>query len=407
MAETETRYVFRKPVPESVTEVKGIGAGGGIVTRADGTLLLAQGSEQRISADGGRSWSEPEPFPVSVPVGGMIRLASGALAFYGSSPDTVLCATSADDGRTWSEPTPICPTSAGRPMFRSMIQLRSGRLLVAMYWEGLDGWEYRNGTMESVHPDLQYMDVSAYGEWRGQRVQIEGHAHAPEMGMTVVYRSDDDGATWTKHLGGLMGWFDFDGNVNGMCGQTGCFEPTLAETADGNVLLIMRNTVGRLVQSFSTDGGEHWHSVRPTDLPSSESPAMMATLPETGDLLLVWNQMSREEVRRGYRRGRLSSAISRDGGHSWSHWTTLELSDGLEDVDRIPPEFPLQMTRARDWVGPLPDGWAYFHYANIDIIGDSIVLRYSRGTPQLGVAEQNLHKQEAVLRIYPIQWFYG
>jgi hypothetical protein len=129
-------------------------------------------------------------------------------------------------------------------------------------------------------------------------------------------------------------------------------------------------------------------------------------LPKTGDLLIVWNQISREEIRRGYRRGRLSSAISTDGGHSWQKFKTLELSEGLEAIDRIPPEFPAQMVRARDWVGPLPDRWAYFHYANLDVVGDQVVVRYNRGSPLLGVAEQNLKKQELVMRIYPIEWFY-
>ena len=31
---------------------------------------------------------------------------------------------------------------------------------------------------------------------------------------------------------------------------------------------------------------------------------------------------------------------------------------------------------------------------------------YSRGGPLLGIAEQDIHKQEQVLRIYPLEWFY-
>ena len=170
-------------------------------------------------------------------------------------------------------------------------------------------------------------------------------------------------------------------------------------------LFIARSVVGRLVQSFSTDGGEHFYAIKPSSLPSSESPAILATLP-SGDLLIVWNQISREEIRRGYRRGRLSAAISTDGGHSWGNFKTLELSEGLEDIDRIPPEFPVSPVRARKWVGALPDRWAYFHYPNVNVIGDNVILRYSRGSPWLGVAEQNLKTQEYVLRIYPVEWFY-
>ena len=406
MGEGQNPSIFRKPVPEGVVEIKGITAAGGIVGLDDGPLMLVQGKSRRFSKDEGRSWEEARPLACEVEALGLIRLRSGALAIYGTKGDGHCFCSSSDGGTTWGEPSLICPKSAGTPMHHSMIQLEGGRLLLTMYWEGLDGWEYTGGTMASVHPDLQYTDVSAYGLWRGQRHQIEGHAHGPEMGMSIVYRSDDEGKTWKKHLGGLMGWFDFEGIPNGFCGQTGCFEPTIAETRDGQVLLIARSTVGRLVHSFSPDGGEHWYAVVPTDLPCSESPGLMVALPKTGDLLIVWNQVSREEIRRGYRRGRLSAAISKDGGHSWENFKTLELSEGLEDVDRVQPEYPIQMVRARDWVGPLPDAWAYFHYANVDVVGENVLIRYSRGTPLLGVAEQNLNKQEAVLRIYPLDWFY-
>ena len=105
------------------------------------------------------------------------------------------------------------------------------------------------------------------------------------------------------------------------------------------MLFLARSTVGRLVQSYSTDGGDHWNVVVPSDLSSSESPALMGTLPKTRDLLIIWNQISREEIRRG----RISSAISIDGRHSWGKFKTLELSEGLEDRDRVPPEFPIKM----------------------------------------------------------------
>ena len=278
-----------------------------------------------------------------------------------------------------------------------MIQLSSGRLLFTGYWERLDGI--------GVHPDWDYTEKSAWGLWRGERIQVEGHGHSPEMGISMVFRSDDDGQSWEKHRGGLMGWFDFEGNVTGMCGQTSCFEPTIAETGDGNVLLIARSTVGRLVQSFSTNGAD-WNAVIPTELAASEQPAMMITLPESGDLLIVWNQLSREEIRRGYRLGRLSAAISKNGGRSWQNFRTIELSEGLEDVDRVPPEYPIQMVRARDWVGTLPDGWRFFHYANLDVVAGKVFLRYLRSSAPLDVAEYHPKKQETVMRVYPLDYFY-
>ena len=407
VAEDSTTTISLKPVPTGVVElINVLNNRGSVIERADGALMHVNGETYQLSTDGGRTWGDDQPLGSPFGALGAIRLQSGALAIYGGDTDKAsYFSSSADEGKTWSEPALVADYPDVRPMFGSMIQLASGRLLLTGYWHGLYSWEKIEGEMRSVHPDLEYLDVSSYGSWRGQRYQVEGHGHAPEIGICVVYRSDDQGQTWQKHPGGLIGWFDAEGIPNGNGGMTSCFEPVITETKEGNVLFMARSVVGRLVQSFSTDGGEHFYAIKPSSLPSSESPAILATLP-SGDLLIVWNQISREEIRRGYRRGRLSAAISADGGHSWGNFKTLELSEGLEDSDRIPPEFPVSPVRARQWVGALPDRWAYFHYPNVNVIGDNVILRYSRGSPWLGVAEQNLKTQEYVLRIYPVEWFY-
>ena len=392
--------VFRKPVPEGVVEIKGISAAGGIVELRDGSLMLAQGDNKcQISTDGGLSWGQAQPGNVKMTgIGGLFRLHSGALAIYGhNGGSNWLFASSIDEGQNWSEPTSICPRSFSF-LYNSMIQLSTGRLLICLQ----QGWA-------GAHPDLLYSEKSSYGQWRGKRLQTEGHGHIPEFGMSVVFRSDDEGKHWHKDVTGrLMGWFDTEGIPNGRAGQTSCWEPTMAEAKDGEVLLLARSAVGRLVQSYSPDGGENWYAVTPSQLASSASPAVLARIPESGDILVIWNQVSRDEIRLGHRRGRLSVALSKDGGHSWENFKTLELSDGLRDIAHVPAEFPIQMVRARDWVGELPDGWAWFHYANIDIIGDKIFIRYTRGTPirDQENAEINLKKQESVMRIYPLNWFY-
>ena len=88
------------------------------------------------------------------------------------------------------------------------------------------------------------------------------------------------------------------------------------------------STVGRLVCSYIRDGGLTWSAVRPTELAASYSPPAVTTVPGTGDLICVWNQVSREEIRRGYRRGyrrgRLSAAVSRDSGATWQEFRTID-----------------------------------------------------------------------------------
>jgi hypothetical protein len=392
--------VSRKPLPEGVLEIPGIAQVGGIVGLANGSLMLAQEDSYRISTNGGASWSDPQPLQAPFAAEGMIRLQSGTLAICGrdSANRLNLFAVSDDEGKTWSEPVVICPRYEGNIMCESIIQMSSGRLLIPVYWEKLDGWD--------LHPDVMYPEnTGAFGTWKGHRVSIEGHGHVPEMGMSLVYRSDDEGKSWKKHPGGLMGWFDSEGNVNGASGITPCYEPTIAQTHGDGVLLIARSTVGRLVQSYSPDGGQQWMAVRPTDLGASEAPPLLVSVGPDGDLLLIWNQNSREEIRRGFRRNRLSSAISKDGGHSWEHFKTLELSEGIDDVDRIPPEYPLTPVRARRDVGHLPDNYIQFSYPNIDVVGDLVFVRYYRRWWILDGGELKMPKRY-LMRVYPLKWFY-
>jgi hypothetical protein len=156
--------------------------------------------------------------------------------------------------------------------------------------------------------------------------------------------------------------------------------------------------VGRIVHSYSSDHGEHWLPLLPTELANSNSPPRLRRIPASGDLLCIWNQVSGDEIRGGFRRSRLSSAISKDDGKSWQHFKTIEACEGMADSSR---------GEARQNVGQLPDGYAYYHYANVAFADDNVLVMYARGYPTMGVAEQLLHQQEQVLRIYPLEWFYA
>lgn len=414
---------FLQP-PDGVVEITGIGGDGGIVQLQNGSLMLAQGGGIhetasrspvfRLSSNGGKTWTSRRPLASEVGAGGMVRLQSGVLAMYGEKDGAVYFTSSRDDGKVWSPGVRIPGYQDFRPMFHSMIQLSSGRLLLVGYWEGLDG----------EHPDLDRFTATGWGWWRGRFLLMEGH-RGVELGVVLTCYSDDEGKTWKQSKGGLFGWFDERGEPNGQGGILDIYEPTAAETNDGRVLLFARSKVGRLVQSYSRDGGITWYSVQPTELASSQSPPLLIRIPKTGHLLCVWNQASGEEIRRGFLRNRLSAAISKDSGLTWESFKTIEASQGVENVARIAPEFPIpRIIRGRPNLGQLPDGFAMFTYPNIDIVGDKIFLRYSRmwpeatdekftpsqeGLPLMWPKEtvgKATMRGEGVLRIYPLEWFY-
>ena len=426
----QDRPVFR-PVPPGVVELTAIGADGGMVRLKVDALLLAQGGgindqsvkkpQSRISNDGGKTWSPSQEMSSEIGVGGLIRLKSGALAIYGrkNAPDAskwhYYFSKSTDEGKTWSTAALISTYPGYYPMYHSLIQLSTGRLLLTGYWEGLNG----------NHPDVERHTRTGWGLWRGKILFMEGH-RGVEMGICVTYYSDDEGGTWKPSEGGVFGWFDRHGEPNGADGIIDLYEPTSAETRDGRVLMMARSKTGRLVQSYSLDGGKTWYSAQPTELSSSQSPALLIQIPKTGDLLCVWNQVSAEEIRRGYLRGRLSSAISRDCGATWKNFKTLELQEGMDDSERIAPEFPIvRRLVARPGIGQLPDGFAMFTYPNVDIIGEQVFIRYLRmwprpisgqpdakrdsGLPLMWPAYEDREAEmtgEGVMRIYPLEWFY-
>jgi hypothetical protein len=430
--ETRNRPAFR-PVPPGVVELSGwhTSADGDIVELHDGSWFLAQGggiNDQsfetpvyRTSKDEGKTWSAPQPLNSPIGVGGLIRLKSGRLAIYGRKFEKgfnefeYYFSSSPDEGKTWSSPTLISNYPDYRPMFHSMLQLTSGRLLIAGYWLGFDGGEKGPASR---------MTISGWGYWRGKILFLDGE-RGVWMGICVMYYSDDEGTTWKPAQNGLYGWFDEWGIQNGAGGFIGLYEPSMAQTKDGKVLLFARARVGRLVQSYSLDNGFSWYAPEPTELASSQSPPLLTQIPKTGDLLCVWNQVSLNEMNRGFLRGRLSSAISRDNGVTWEHFKTIELSpEGMEDVARLAPLFPIpRQLEIQTPFGNIPDGVALFCYPNVDIVGDKVIIRYDRWwateRPREKKKEANPSPAwisyedreaemaaEGVVRVYPLDWFY-
>ena len=414
---------FRKPAPEGVVEHVGIGAGSSTaMVELDGSSLrLIVGNMCCTSTDGGQRWGAPRPLnceamgsPSSL---SCIKLQSGKLALAHRGKEDAgrgtelfnwnpfYLSVSEDEGRTWSGGWPM--NLLGGPFYDTMIQLTNGRLMMPS----------RICHSNNRHTGMEYEQVSSWGYWKGLRLQVSGHYHYPEIDIAAVSYSDDEGRTWQRCEGQLMGWFDGEGIPNGRGGVTAVDEPSVAECPDGRLMLLARSTVGRLVQSYSEDGGENWTLVLPSDLAASYSPPRLRRIPSTGDLLCVWNQVSRDEIRKGYRRGRLSAAISKDSGASWAHFKTIEVSGGMEDVDRVPSQYPITPLIALPEVGTLPDDFATFDYPNVWFDHDQVYLMYHRSWVEgdedaqkattLGERHGTAKKPgETVLRVYPLPWFY-
>ena len=82
--------------------------------------------------------------------------------------------------------------------------------------------------------------------------------------------------------------------------------------------MIGRTSAGRLYSCISEDGAESWTTPQPTELLSPGAPANVVRVPDSDDLLLIWNDrcVSPEHTHGGHRLT-LSSVLSTDGGRTW------------------------------------------------------------------------------------------
>lgn len=179
----------------------------------------------------------------------LVRLSDEEILFTfvgwdSNSQRNVFLRRSTDNGETWSpfqqisEPGWYC-NNADRAM-----RLSTGRVLIPAHGPYAD--EYIGGTT-----------------YRG------GDLHSS------AFYSDDGFKTWNRSTDSMT------------APGRGCHEPAIVEWKDGRLMCFLRNTNKCLYRSFSNDGGDHWSTPQPTDLPSPESPSCVKRIPSTGDLLLV------------------------------------------------------------------------------------------------------------------------
>lgn len=225
-----------------------------------------------------------------------------------------------DDGATWSAPVNLnqdvkeewmsfCGTSPG-----TGVQLRSGRLVVPIYYNG---------------------------------------EHKRHFSAAVVY-SDDGGATWKRGKSPNDGRI-FEGRhidsrtLDTEAGAT--HEATLIERADGSLLMLMRNQhpSGKVAAAVSADGGETWGEVyfaqeiteifcQPNAVPwpSEECP----------DRVVFANASQMRPYR-----GRGVLRLSEDGGRTWIASRTFNPAHYVYQCMTILPDGTLGLLWEREMQG--------------------------------------------------------
>jgi len=357
----------------------------------------------------------------------LFELADGRVALFYEGEDRLLTwKISEDAGRTWSEGRRML-VDGGEAIVgyrASLVRLKSGR--VGLVHTATPHRVGRDGPL-MFHTSDDECQTWSMGRWIDSRFAVtrnstarvlsSGRILAPVMKWlsplagaesemeqnsfcySWVKYSDDEGETWRDSLSEIFVLLD-----EGRKGAYQYEEPAVEELKDGSILMIGRTDLGRQFVSKSADRGVTWSFPEPTEIASAYAPLHLVRIPKTGNLMIIWNQVSPKEILAGLHRHRLSAAVSTDEGRTWKHHRNLESLDNTARV-KPPPVKTYRMANYRyaevkprkgRYIGaPTP---TRICYPSTAFIGNEVLVCYDYGGPKG-------HKTK--LKILPLEWFYG
>jgi len=247
----------------------------------------------RFSPDNGATWTEPQllfEFPrvegkgryESVAIGGILVDNEDGIHIFGrciagwswekfAGNAVVYHVMSDDNCRTWSEVQTI-PTGYNYSGMHQPMVLSSGRIVLPI-WHAFD-------------------DKHDWGN--------------------ICCLSDDRGKTWRQ---------------TGEMGPTLKDEQTGVELSDGRIYMLFRKYEGgRLIETYSSDGGETWHDIRESRFIAPASPPALLKLAD-GRIILIWNNA--QKPKHVFNRLVLTAAISDDDGQTWHGYREIARTSGI------------------------------------------------------------------------------
>jgi sialidase-1 len=235
---------------------------------------------------------------------------------------------SSDGGRTWGRHRVITETLKGDLNVYSpnLIRAKDGGILLLFMrqhrpgsltnhvWKSTDEGQSFSPLVEFVSKRDFALCNATVKRLASGRLLLPASPPAPgkpaETGpyaATMLY-SDDDGLTWQVSESRIE------------LPMRGAMEPHVEQTADGRVLMVMRNQLGKLYFSESKDDGATWGPAFASSLTAPESCPELTRIPGTSDLLMIWNNSYDPKFRSHFgKRSPLTAAVSKDHGKTWQH----------------------------------------------------------------------------------------
>ena len=197
-------------------------------------------------------------------------------------------ARSLDGGHTWTEPAELVPGDVGGrgPVRNKPLRLRSGRILAPASIETPETWN-------------AFVDISDDG----------GDSFRPSPFVPLWRAGEDKPAT--------------DGPEPMEIHGKGVIQPTLWQSDDGAVHMLLRSTEGYILRSDSFDQGESWRPAYATALANNNSGIDLTRLAD-GRIVLAMNPVSGNWAARTP----LALYLSTDGGETFRPVMNLEMNPG-------------------------------------------------------------------------------
>jgi len=260
-----------------------------------------------VSRDGGRTWGEkrtlikcgPDDHAAYYP--GLLRLRNGDILFRHAMFHRLVYR------QPWSLSGFVCWS---RDECRTFVdQVTVWDRVSELGWSGGDMRQLSTGRI--IMPTQKLM---------GYEHQDENKDHC----ISGVMYSDDDGRTWK----GPDSYVDLP--------LRGTMEPKVEELKDGRLLMVMRTDLGTVFKSYSEDGGSTWSKPQTTGLRAPESCPGLRRIPQTGDLVVIWNHSLYDPKFDHYGlRTPLTVAISRDEGETWENIKDIETDPEWEFTNPV------------------------------------------------------------------------
>lgn len=282
--------------------------------------------------------------------GAFATLKSGRVIFcyteyYGGaadeSPARLVRIHSDDHGRTWSQPVLVVENTGGKNVMSvSLLRLASGKLalfyLVKNSWidcrphlrlSGDDGVTWSDARRVLDAPGYFVLNndrviqtskgrlIMPLAFHRSRGSDPESSRSFDARAITLWLYSDDEGTTWQE----AASWWALP-----VPSGSGLQEPGVVELGNGDLFAWCRTDQGAQFGFTSRDGGKTWTPPAVTELKSPVSPASIKRLPNTADLLAIYNDHSGRFPFPKGKRTPLVAALSTDDGKTWPHAKLLE-----------------------------------------------------------------------------------